>query len=381
MLRFPAVRVVIDYRPALRSRTGVGEYMHGLARAAVHQRPSDADEIALFTSSWRDRPSPGASADVGAPIIDRRVPVRLLNYLWHRQAWPPVERLVGAADVVHAAHPLLIPTAKAAQVVTIHDLYFLAHPERTAAEIRRDYPALAARHARRADAIVVPSRYTGSLVSGTFSVPGERVYVCSPGAPTWRTLGRQPNVPADGYVLFVGTLEPRKNVGALLDAYERLLQRRPATPDLVLAGRITPDAEAWAERWSRPPLSGHVRHLGYVPAEQREDLLSGARLLVLPSRDEGFGLPVLEAMSAGVPVVAASRGSLPEVVGEAGVLVDPDDLDAFTAALARLLDDAAVARDCAERGLARAREFSWERAAATLWQAYGDALRRRRERG
>src|SRR5262249_22489701 len=154
-----------------------------------------------------------------------------------RLGWPPIESLTGPADVVHAAHPLLIPARHAAQVVTIHDLFFLAHPTRTRAEIRRDYPVLAPRHARRVHAVVVPSPSPAALVTGTFSVPAERVHVCSPGPPDWRTLGRAPNVPRDGYILFVGTLESRKNVGALLDAYERVLATGTVVPSLVLAGR------------------------------------------------------------------------------------------------------------------------------------------------
>src|SRR6185436_3307994 len=153
-------------------------YMHEIIRAytAAHT----GDQVAAFTSSWRDRPRPDTGSDLGARMIDRRVPVRLLNFLWHRLEWPPVEALAGRFDVVHAAHPLMIPSRRAARVVTVHDLYFLDHRERTSthrrrsssegarssegAEILRDYPALTERHARTADAIITPSRYTKDLV-------------------------------------------------------------------------------------------------------------------------------------------------------------------------------------------------------------------------
>jgi glycosyltransferase involved in cell wall biosynthesis len=371
------VRIVVDYRPALRERTGVGEYVHNLVRAYTENPQHSGDEVVLFTSSWKDRPAAGIADELRARLIDRRVPVRALNYGWHRFSWPPIESLAGRAEVVHALHPLLIPATRAAQVVTIHDLFFLTNPERTTAEIRRDYAVLAPRHARRADAIVVPSRYTAALVTGTFSVPAERVFICSPGPPVWRELGRRPNVPGEGYILFMGTLEPRKNVGALLDAYERLLARGTAVPPLVLAGRASQDAAPWLERLRRAPLAGHARHLGYVPADERERVYAGARLLVQPSRDEGFGIPVLEAMSAGVPVVAANRGSLPEVLGDAGPLVDPDDAQAFEHALRRVIDDQAFATMCAERGLARARQFSWSAAASNARNAYEYAVARK----
>lgn len=372
------VRIVVDYRPALRERSGVGEYIHNLVRAYCAADTANEDDLVLFTSSWKDRPSLAATNELRARVVDRRVPVSVLNYSWHRLGWPPIELLAGATDVVHAAHPLLIPARHAAQVVTVHDLFFLSHPERTSAEIRRDYPVLAPRHARRADAIVVPSHYTGALVRGTFSVPAERVHVCSPGPPVWRELGRAPNVPSDGYILFVGTLEPRKNIGALLDAYERVMASGTVVPPLVLAGRAGPEAAPWLDRIARAPFAGRVRHLGYVAPAERERLFAGARTLVLSSRDEGFGIPVLEAMSAGVPVVASNRGSLPEVLDDAGLLVDPDDVFAFERALRRMSEDDAFARGCAERGLARAKQFSWTGAAAALRRAYEYAVARKR---
>src|SRR5262249_40703249 len=209
-------------------------------------------------------------------------------------------------------------------------------------------------------------------------VAGERIYVCPPGAPTWRTLGRQANVPSDGCVLFVGTLEPRKNLGALLDAYERLLERRRSLPKLVLAGRSTAAASKWLARINRAPLSGHVTYLGYVDAGAREDLYRSARVLLMPSLDEGFGLPALEAMSAGVPVVVSSRGSLPEVVQDAGAHVDPSDVEALAAALERAVFDQGWAVHAARAGLDRARSFTWTESARTLHRAYTEAVARQR---
>jgi len=372
------VRILVDYRPALRARTGVGEYMHELVRAyaATH-----ADELAVFTSSWKDRPAPDTAARLGARVIDRRVPVRLLNYLWHRREWPPVERLAGRFDVVHAAHPLLIPARHAAQVVTIHDLFFLSNPELTRAEIRRDYAALAGDHARRAHAVVTSAEYGRRLIIERLRVEPDRVYVCPFGAPAWPTVGRAPNVPRGGYFLFVGTLAARKNVGTLLDAYTVLRERLPAAPRLVIAGAATGEAGPWLSRLTRAPLAGHVEHLGYVADEQREALYAGARALVMPSLDEGFGVPALEAMAAGVPVIASNRGALPEVVGEAGTLLDPADIEGFAAAMARAADDDDWARAHGASGLARARTFTWPSTARRLRDAYAAAVERRRTSG
>jgi glycosyltransferase involved in cell wall biosynthesis len=374
---YPAVvRILVDYRPALRERTGVGEYIHQLARAYT---ATYREEVLLFTSSWKDRPARTITDQIGARVIDRRIPVRILNYLWHRLEWPPAEMLAGDVDVTHSAHPLLLPARHAAQIVTIHDLFFLAHTQDTGAEVRRDYPVLAASHARRAHAVITSTQYGRSQIIERLGVAGERIYVCPPGPPVWRTLGRQPNVPSDGCILFVGTLEPRKNVGALLDAYERLVSRRADTPRLVLAGRATAAASSWLARIKNVPLAGRVTHVGYVDDHAREDLYRSARVLVMPSLDEGFGLPALEAMSAGVPVIVSSRGSLPEVVQDAGAQVDPSNTGSLADAVERAVFDESWAIRAALAGLDRARSFTWTDSARTLHRAYTEAVARRRD--
>jgi len=371
------MRILVDYRPALRSRTGVGEYIHTMVSAitATHD-----DQVTLFTSSWKDRPAGALARELRVRVVDRRVPVSLLNYLWHRLEWPRVEAIAGDFDVVHAAHPLLIPAQRAAQVVTIHDLFFLTNPQRTRAEIRRDYARLSPDHARRADAVITSSSHTKKLIVDRLHVAADRVYVCPPGAPSWRSLGRAPNTPDKGYILFIGTLEPRKNLDVVLDAFAALSRGAAPVPQLVIAGAASPDAGPWLDRIRREPLRSHVIYKGYVAHEEREALYAGARALVLPSLDEGFGLPVLEAMSAGVPVVTSNRGSLPEVVGPAGVLLDPEDVAAWTSTLERVASDARFVTDLAKAGLERARRFTWQQSAAEMRRAYVDAVGRRKDR-
>jgi glycosyltransferase involved in cell wall biosynthesis len=377
------VRLLVDYRAALRNPSGVGEYTRQLVSALAHRRRAAATheglEITLFSSSWKDRlvrPAPLADAR----IVDRRVPVRMLNFAWHRLGWPAAEALTGQRfDVVHSFHPLLMPSRSAAQVVTIYDLDFLTHPERTRAEIRRDYPALVTRHARAADHVIVISQFTKAEVERRLDVPADRISICAPGAPDWTAL---PAVPSAGYLLFVGTLEPRKNVGALLDAYERLLgdaSHRPV-PDLILAGHATEEAAGWLNRLSRPPLAGRARHIGYVEPVRRRSLYEGARVLVHPAHGEGFGMTVLEAMTLGVPVVAAKRGAIPEVLGDAGLLVDPEDVEALAVSIRRMLDDDQLARAAHRQGPERARLFSWSDAAAEACAGYKKAVARRAER-
>jgi glycosyltransferase involved in cell wall biosynthesis len=291
----PALRILIDYRAALRERTGVGEYVHQLASALVPLLVP-GDELTLFSSSWKDRLSPHAVP--GASVVDARVPVRLLNYAWHRFGFPPVDWLAGHHDIVQALHPLLIPARAAARFVTIHDLDFLDHPERTRAEIRRDYAALAPAHARRADRVVTVSGYTASEIVRRLGVDPLRIVLCPPGAPAWTP---RHEAPVRGPILFMGTLEARKNVGVLL--------------------------------------------------------------------------PVLEAMTIGGPVVVSDRGALPEVAGDAGQIVAAEDPDALAAAMERYLSDSAFYSGAVNRGLTRARQYSWRESAATLLASYTQAAK------
>jgi len=373
------VRILLDYRPALRERTGVGEFVHELARALARRGP---DQVTVLSASWKHRPTARAEIELaGARIVHRRVPVRALTRTWNRLGWPPSEWLAGAADVVHSSTPLIVPARRAARVITINDLDFLAHPERAEAEMRRDFPVFVRDHARRADHIVVPSHYTARMVSEQLDVPPARITVCPLGAPAWAAgvadfrrdvPSREPADP----LLFVGTVEPRKNVATMLEAYALLRQRRADAPPLVLAGGIRPSMSGVLARLGGGPLAGHLTAAGYVTDEQKQALYRRARMLVLVSHEEGFGLPVLEAMTCGVPVVISNRGALPEVAGDAASPLDPADADAIAKEMERLLDPAAAASASA-RGLARAGHYSWDRCAEAARAAYQTAIAHR----
>jgi glycosyltransferase involved in cell wall biosynthesis len=304
-------------------------------------------------------------------VVDRRVPVRVLNLAWHRLEWPPVERLAGPQDVAHSLHPLLMPSRTAKQVVTIHDLDFLDHPERTRAEVRRDYLRLAPAHATRAAAVVTVSRFTADAIEERLGVAPDRIVICPPGAPAW--AARKAPVPR-GPILFMGTLEPRKNVGALLGAYAKLREMDPTAPPLWLGGGVTEASTPWIRAIAVPPLLGHVTHLGYIESDARYGVYAQASMLVLPSLLEGFGMTVLEAMTVGVPAIVSRRGALPDVAGDAAQMIEPDDIQGLAMAMKRYLDDPAAAAAATARGLERARQFSWDASARTLYAAYARML-------
>ncbi len=371
------MRILVDYRPALRERTGVGEFVHELVLALAN--PADragSDQIAIFTNSWKDRPTPALASEIpSVRIVDVKLPVRALLWSWNRLEWPAIEWFAGAHDVIHSQSPLLIPSSGAAQVVTVHDLDFLRHPDQMAAEIRRDYPALARTHAARADGVIVSSQYAAGEVTRELRIDPARVHVCPPGRPSWadsvlrrRNESRRPGK----HILFMGTLSLRKNVGTLLEAYARLRANVPDAPPLILAGHRTPASARWEARSGQAPLQGHVTITGYVDGARKIELYADAAMLVLPSYEEGFGLPVLEAMACGVPVIISSRGSLPEVAGDAATPIDPDDADGFAQAMQAVLQKDPA--DTSARGVAQAARYSWAACAAAARRAYASAI-------
>ncbi len=268
---------------------------------------------------------------------------------WEQTALPALAAARRAAFVYSPAN--LAPLAWPRNVVVLHDVAALRHPEWYApayvAWQRRLVPALA----RRAAAVVTVSEFSRAQIAETLGVDAE---VISGGVDERFHPGAAGAGLERPYVLTLSTRYPRKNQGALTATARRLAAEGL---DLVAAGGERPYMR------DDPPADG-VRALGYVPDEQLPALFAGARAFVLPSRDEGFGLPCLEAMATGVPVVAARSGALPETCGDAALLVDPDDGEAIADAVARAaLEDDERAR-LRTAGLARARELTWERAAA-----------------
>lgn len=180
--------------------------------------------------------------------------------------------------------------------------------------------------------------------------------------------------------MFIGSAEPRKNIAGLLAAYETLLRDVPDAPPLILAGRPPAPESPLSRLIEAPGLRGRARHLGYVSERDRRDLYERASMVVVPSLDEGFGMTALEAMTVGVPVVASNRGALPEVVSDAGLLVDPEANGSLANAMARLLRDRPLAARLVEAGLHRSSLFTWRASARELRRAYAEAVTRRRQR-
>lgn len=281
-------------------------------------------------------------------------------------------------DILHT--PDVIPPQYGGRrhVITIHDLHFLHYPQFMTADSRRHYSDQIDWAVQHADHILVDSRATHDDLINLLDVPPEKVTVHMLGVntafrplpdETVRAARQRLKLPTD-YILFVGTFEPRKNIPGLLDAYHILRQELPDAPPLVMVGRRGWLYDEIFTRVDALQLREHVTWLENADHADLPAIYNGAALLVVPSHYEGFGLTALEAMACGTPPIVANRSSLPEVVGDTGLLVDPDDAANIAGAIQRLLHDTTLHDQLSAAGLARAATFTWRKTAETVLTIY-----------
>lgn len=385
MSRRPGARIAIDITPLVNPRAGVARYVDELLRSLVPRCPdvefhlvsqygngSLAEPLGLPGTNWRAVFPRGAGS--------RRFQSLLLGI--PTQKLLTLERYTGPVDLFHGTNAIGLPQRAGRRVVTMHDLTALLFP--------RYHPHRRVFHQRRylthslqtADAVIAVSEATRADILRHFAVPPEKVTVIPlAAAPIFRRLDDRETgaglstygLGPGSYLLYVGTLEPRKNLIRLLEAYA-LVRARAIELPLVLAGRpgwgTRPIQTALARsRWSRD-----IKVLGFVPDRDLPALYSGARLVVYPSLYEGFGLPVLEAMACGTPTVTSNTSSLAELAAGASLLVDPRDVEALAGAVTRLVQEPDLRAELSRRGLERAGGFTWEATAGKTLEVYSRVL-------
>jgi alpha-1,3-rhamnosyl/mannosyltransferase len=362
-----------------RAPGGIGTYVRELLEA-IPASP-DAPELTPFYAKWRRRsPSEAPYATDGRyPGVELRWSIRTLYPAWDWLGRPSLPASLADHDIIHATNHAAVPPARRGQglVVTVHDLAFERYPalfpKRWLALYRRGLHAAI----EQADAIIVPSSSVRDDLIGRHDVNTERIYVTPLGpSPKSNSPGMIENNREEladfgitpPYILAVGTIEPRKNLVRLIQAYRRLAAEG-APQTLVLIGD-----DGWGTEELRGALAeggpGRVVRAGGLTGNTLTTAYADADAVAYVSLYEGFGLPVLEAMSAGAPVVTSNTSALPELAGDAALLVDPEDADAIADALARILSDSSLADELRVRGLARAATFSWAATARATLDVY-----------
>lgn len=377
------MRIAVDYTAALKQSGGIGRYTRGLIRTVAEL--DRQNEYRLLSAP--DAPLEPLTSFQRYPNFDHKLyplPERWMTIAWHRLDLPlPVEWLTGPVDLFHSPNFILPPVRRAKTLLTVHDLSFIRHPQGAVAKLRRWLKRVVPRSIARADHILADSHSTKDDLMDIFRVDAARITVVGAGVEArfqpindaaQREAVRQRYRLPTPFILGLGTLEPRKNFTGLIDAFNQSPVRE--SHHLVIAGGkgwLYDDVFAAAES---SPVTERIHLIGFVADDDLPTLYSLADLFAYPSHYEGFGIPVIEAMACGTPVVCADNSSLPEVAGSAALQVTATDTPALAEALACLVRDQSLREETIAQGFEQARRFTWSAAAARLLQVYqrfGDA--------
>jgi glycosyltransferase involved in cell wall biosynthesis len=354
------MRIAFDVSPLSHERTGVNNYIRGsLAGLAEAARPLGHEIVAFApTSPAGKRVIPEALA--GIDVETKLVALPGAHYwrtAWSMLGYPPAERFIGKFDALHFSDWMYPPQTRGVRATTIHDVVPLHHPQWTTKRTRSMHGRKYRNAALTCDVVFANSAFTAADFARSLDFPLDRVLVAHPGiGADFSADGPAADLGAP-YILTVATLEPRKNLGTLVDAFALLADTELS---LVVVG-----GQGWGEQ---PQLDrpGIVR-LGYVPDAELARLYRGAQAVVYPSRFEGFGMPITEAMASGAPAVVSAHESMDEASGEAAVRADPESPQAIASAIRE-----AIARrdELRAKGIERARQFTWRRTGEVFLEGY-----------
>ena len=362
------LRIGIDLRALVPEPTGIG-----VATLSILEQLADDPKLEFIGLAHA---APHAAAQLDALGIEVEIASAPLGVLWQRLRLP---RRLAKGDLDLFWSPLLTlpPRPAIPAVVTVHDLTPILLPQAHNWKVRLSTRPFMASSLAAAHTVVACSAATAADIERLFPDAAGKTRVIYNGVDPGFRPGEPQEIEAtrrglglpDGFVLFCGTLEPRKNVLGLLAAWELLKTDRPASPPLVLTGPYGWHSQEAVARIRELEGVG-VRHLGRLPRSRLMEVIRAASVFVFPSLYEGFGLPVLEAMASGVPTIASAVSSLPEVTGDAALLVDPNDAREIATSIDSVLAQPELAADLARRGVDRARSFSWRRAADEMREVF-----------
>jgi len=374
------VRIGIDYTPAYEQGGGIGRLVRNLV-AALAQYDADFD-YRLFVAGVKRSDLPSLS-EPNFSWNATRVSSRWLARIWHRARMPlPVELFVGSVSLYHAMDFVLPPTLPVTRtVVTVHDMSFVRVPDAASPQLRQYLNRVVPRSVRRADCVIADSQSTKDDLIDLYGVEPDKISVLLSGIASHyfvdsvskMTMRSKYNIPDAPYIFSVGTVQPRKNYSRLIQALV-ILRRMYHNLHLVIAG-----GSGWLEddmyRTIEAAKQADFVHLiGFVDDADLPALYHDAACVAYPSLYEGFGFPVLEAMASGTPVVTSNVSSLPEVAGDAALLVDPYRVEEIAHAIQRILGDSELRQELIQRGYKQAAKFTWANSAKQLHQIYTKVL-------
>lgn len=368
--------------------TGVGTYIHNLCTALIRKFPDE--QYVLFSSSFKDRLDTSRYPRGNVTFSDRHFPVKLLDTAFNKIHFPPLQFFTGGFDLFHSPSPVLPPLMKCARIITVHDLFFLKEPGNSQRLSRTVFARQIEQNLAKADAVICVSHFTAGEVKRYFSVDESRLRVIHHGSDHIAESGKKSDedyvktakneffekhklLKAERLILFVGTIEPRKNPGLLLESFEKLLEMPGIDANLVYAGGVGWGVEEFIDRLGRSQHRSRIFITGYQSRGDLNSIYEAADLLVMPSKEEGFGLPIIEAMKLGVPVIAADNSSMPEIGGNAALYFKTGSAEELAGLLKKTLSDTGLRRQMIDKGKARAKEFTWDKAAAATMAIYKEA--------
>lgn len=378
--------IAIDAKPLCGPMAGVGIYAKNLVRAL---QDINADDVFKFYTYYKFGSLVKEKSEIPEdklaylyPSVKASSP--LLYAMWKYLKGPSIESFIGAADIVHGLSWLLPRTDNAKKIITVYDLVLRIMPE-TMPFYRVKMLELYLKYSlNEADAIIAISESTKKDITEHYGISSDKITVTHLGVDrgvfrpdvgqgTINSVKEKYSISGD-YILYLGTIEPRKGIDRLLKAFLTVKSRFGKPVKLVLAGGIGWKVSELVKQIRSLADGGDLIYTGHVSDSEAAALYNGAKVFVFPSRYEGFGIPVLEAMSCGCPVITAGCSSLPEVAGEAGILFDGDDNEALVEAMLRVLDEDALRKSMSEKGLERSRLFSWEKTAEATRKVYEKVL-------
>jgi glycosyltransferase involved in cell wall biosynthesis len=372
------MRIAIDYTAGIRQEAGIGTYVRNLVAAMLVQDSHNAYTLLTSGSPPPEHPLPTAPNVKGRVIP---IPDRYLNILWYRWRVPlPANLFSGSVDLYHGPDFVLPPlNRKTRAIVTIHDLAFLEHPEYAVPSLAAYLEKVVPEAVAAADAVATVSHEVSRTLIQHFQMPREKLMLVPNGvAPHFRRITDPIILGATQHkfglkhplVLAVGTLEPRKNHIGLIRAFAQAQQHKNGPAMLAIAGGPGWLYEETQQAVKDLKLDKKVRFLGRVTELELITLYSMADVFAFPSFFEGFGIPPLEAMACGAPVITSNTSSLPEVVGDAALLVDPHDTDALAQAITRVLADEQLQAELRQKGYQQAARYSWQESARKMLAIY-----------